>query len=1476
MKKFKLPQDFIIELRLGSGVGEVVLGPYVLTAHLKYLELCHSGTTLLTAARGADVQIIKTSGQLHIKTSELVLQSEGFPYDSTYWPTGVTDNSLSTFDIIGELEVTSVEISDIGGLRYAESLSVPAAAGSKVLTPVSSFDFYQDFYGEFGVSSNVTPGSEFLMKEGSYCKVLPADLSGDFFLMFDFVPETSGSFVLMSQEGLSITVEETSVTMEIGSEVHTVTYVSKTDGSADRIVFDRQGRGLTVQCNGSVGEFISTFKCAKSIEADIFVGFKGKVSAVAFLGYSYLRGETLDLDREAVNVISCKETIPEGEDSPFSMREDGDWSLAVDDGDCFNFGFFSDVDTDVTSNISVVDGKLIIGGVTFSDSGVWNYISLHRKGEHLDVYVDKVFSGTVPYTGDITGAEGIYQIFCCNVQEGLNLTSAPLEVRVEPYMQYRMEDNSPFCEVSGHAMKITGSSKIVDGKFYSSQTRTLELPSFLVEENEDFTIELKFNAASLSSNFALLTQWNTGSSNNSWILGGSAYSFYLAVADSSGLSVGEGPSMPRAELKLNTDHHVAVTRENGTMRIFLDGKLKSTVYLPAAFYKSTLPVRNGWADSAGVFGGYLWDIRMVKGKSLYSEDFTPYVLPAYKAPRQLQESNICQQVSLRKHNTLTDLGDVIELIGGAPQSHQISYGRLRALSARMDAQTFKIPCRYFGAGDFTIETNFRINYLPASPNGYAAVIARHNRLELNTQENRWLITAATPDYPHIAFTAYTDTPAKEGDVVGKYGFSYTLRSNGAAQVGVDYHIAIVRKSGKVYMFLDGVQQDMVLDFDLPLRGQGDTPEENYFTGTYGDLTGTTELYSAKEVWNIRISDKAQYEIGKNFKPLNRLPTVFPSLDGVTDLDAAFAIDGTSIKGDLIEYVSTIGGEKFLKKVPKGNVVTHEEGSPLSGTFLGTVGYMPTFEVPLMMHGDAKWTLDSWSNMKGTENEVFFSSHNSDLDRLFLGSWINVLGVWNNAAPPRLQTPDAPSARGRFRHVAYTYDNGVIRIYLNGVLRTSGNWKILPWTRETFTFGSHTNTEAFLFDGYRIREGIHFTDNFNIHTIYPEGRRSVTHDGFEMDLLGHDTKVTERGIEIYNGAVEIKDVPYFGAEDFHISVDFTSLEDSASVANYVFGQYFNGTLVDERNSWNLLVRTDSNRVLQWVERRGNSTTTTSATLSTERFSLQNNVKYKIEVIKTSGVVSLYVDGTFYSSVVSHLPLVEVGLPIYTEQYEDATRYGSCSKILNNLTVTVSESVKTRLRILGSQQEDGVHTVQSITPEGEVVSTFQAYCDVTTPRGPFVLTLDWKNVTESILAKEVMDLEFNAVTVTDDPVLFPVVPSGTLINTSSILFKSEHPSWVSTQGPWTIVDCGLINGSIPSSGQRAWNELKGEHLLFGRDAGWRNNIANAEFGFMTVWGNQGICGGADRVGIPACPLALPNPSNLHFDRVYRKQVYVKAEF
>lgn len=963
-------------------------------------------------------------------------------------------------------------------------------------------------------------------------------------------------------------------------------------------------------------------------------------------------------------------------------------------------GFTSDilsVQNDFTLQARVkVEGSLVItlGNInltveeTLSVSGVYipemdlrgkyHYLEISRNGIMLEVYVDgklEAFARTdIALDASIIKVEGldfeIAHLFVTPTYfKGQSVFPKKVDTDFEPFRQYRMEGNSPFCEVSGHAMKITGSSKIVDGKFYSSQTRTLELPSFLVEENEDFTIELKFNAASLPSNFALLTQWNVGSSNNnSWLLGGSATSCWLAVADSSGLSVGVGPSMPRAELKLNTDHHVAVTRENGNMRIFLDGKLKSSVYLPVAFYKSTMPVRNGWTDPSS-FVGFLWDIRMVKGKSLYSEDFTPYVLPAYKAPRQLQESNICQQVSLRKYNTLTDLGDVIEVIGGAPQSHQISYGRLRALSARMDAQTFKIPCRYFGAGDFTIETNFRINYLPAPPYGYAVVIARHNRLELNTHENRWLITAATPDYPHIAFTVNTDTPANEGDVVGKYGFSYTIRSNGgSAQVGVDYHIAIVRKSGKVYMFLDGVQQDMVLDFDLPLRGQGDTPEENYFTGTYGDLTGTTELYSAKEVWNIRISDKAQYEIGKNFKPMNRLPTVFPSLVGVTDLEAAFAIDGTSIKGDLIEYVSTIGGEKFLKKVPKGNVVTHEEGSPLSGTFLGTVGYTPTFEVPLMMHGDAKWTLDSWSNMKGTENEVFFSSHNYDLDRLFLGSWINVLGVWNNAAPPRLQTPDAPSTRGRFRHVAYTYDNGVIRIYLNGVLRTSGNWKILPWTRETFTFGSHTNTEAFLFDGYRIREGIHFTDNFNIHTIYPEGRRSVTHDGFEMDLLGHDTKVTERGIEIYNGAVEIKDVPYFGAEDFHISVDFTSLEDSASVSNYVFGQYFNGTLVDERNSWNLRVRIDSNRVLQWVERRGSSVVATSSTLSAERFSLQNNVKYKIEVIKTSGVVSLYVDGTFYSSVVSPLPLVEVGLPIYTEQYEDATRYGSCSKILNNLVIS----------------------------------------------------------------------------------------------------------------------------------------------------------------------------------------------------------------
>ena len=78
-------------------------------------------------------------------------------------------------------------------------------------------------------------------------------------------------------------------------------------------------------------------------------------------------------------------------------------------------------------------------------------------------------------------------------------------------------------------------------------------------------------------------------------------------------------------------HHYAVTRASGTVRVFLDGVLKSTrpnrgASIHIALIGGQMPIgRYGGGHS--LFNGYLDELRISKGVAHWTEDFTPPSLP---------------------------------------------------------------------------------------------------------------------------------------------------------------------------------------------------------------------------------------------------------------------------------------------------------------------------------------------------------------------------------------------------------------------------------------------------------------------------------------------------------------------------------------------------------------------------------------------------------------------------------------------------------------------------------------------------------------------------------------------------------------------------------------------------------------------------------------------------------------------------------
>jgi hypothetical protein len=97
--------------------------------------------------------------------------------------------------------------------------------------------------------------------------------------------------------------------------------------------------------------------------------------------------------------------------------------------------------------------------------------------------------------------------------------------------------------------------------------------------------------------------------------------FLVANADASGWAL-EISSLP---VSVNTWHHVAMARKDGTVRGFLDGvRVASFTSSSAVGVSGSLSIMSGASDTPAQFApGHIDDFRMVKGLAVYEFDFVP-------------------------------------------------------------------------------------------------------------------------------------------------------------------------------------------------------------------------------------------------------------------------------------------------------------------------------------------------------------------------------------------------------------------------------------------------------------------------------------------------------------------------------------------------------------------------------------------------------------------------------------------------------------------------------------------------------------------------------------------------------------------------------------------------------------------------------------------------------------------------------------
>lgn len=253
----------------------------------------------------------------------------------------------------------------------------------------------------------------------------------------------------------------------------------------------------------------------------------------------------------------------------------------------------------------------------------------------------------------------------------------------------------------------------------------------------------------------------------------------------------------------NQWYHVAVTRQGTSLRMFINGKLETTVTNSTNFPAGTYYIGNDH-NNTGAYKGYIAGLRVIKGKALYTTSFTPRINQidslsiSYKTDKFLPNVEFLVKSSSATSSTtfvdssinnltVTNNGTVtqssVQKIFG---NSSINFNGSNYLSIAANNRF------YLGTNNFTIECWFFVTTLASQQ----SLIASHQT------GGMFGFGVNTSGRPYIAVnnsggagTAYSDLIATQLLVV----------------VNNWYHLAAVRNGPVIRLFLNGIPDPTTLN-----------------------------------------------------------------------------------------------------------------------------------------------------------------------------------------------------------------------------------------------------------------------------------------------------------------------------------------------------------------------------------------------------------------------------------------------------------------------------------------------------------------------------------------------------------------------------------------------------------------------------------------------------------------------------------------
>jgi len=561
---------------------------------------------------------------------------------------------------------------------------------------------------------------------------------------------------------------------------------------------------------------------------------------------------------------------------------------------------------------------------------------------------------------------------------------------------------------------------------------------------------------------------------------------------------------------LNRWAHIAVARSSGTTKIFVDGIEIASATQTTNFSNSSYNLHIGTSPNENYREGYFSDIRIVKGTALYTSNFTPpterltavsgTVLLTCHLPYLVDGSSAARTININSVRA-TAFSPYLSYAYSAS-----SYGGSVYYDGTGDYIDFS-PSSDFGSSDFTIEAWL----YPTDSTAYRVVSARNS--------NSGLTFGRAANGTFSIFygngTAYLDI----ANVV---------------PLNVWTHAALVRESGTAKVYINGIFKGSVdwsgksfTSTTYRIGNSYDTRNET-FDGNVSDLqmiSGTAK-YTANFTPNtspistasgamlhLKGQDAKVYDASQN-KVITLAGNTSSSTGQTKYASSSVYFDGTG------DYATISYDAELTKWWTKPYTIE----AWIYPTNLANWGYDASYRPNLICHGTHNSTINYWSFGTSDDGAVYFY-------------------YWNGAVNDVKSTTGLVTAN-TWSHIAMTHNNGVINLYHNGTHVKTANVSGTPQESSSYpiNIGMINNVGII---GYV--EDLRITTGLSRYSYIP-AKETLSVDANTILLTAHASSVTDGTSNSSPTASGNAAVTTHAPKQGMYSIDFDGTDDKVSISN----------------------------------------------------------------------------------------------------------------------------------------------------------------------------------------------------------------------------------------------------------------------------------------------------------------------------------------